>query len=472
MTLTAAATTTLSARTATVTIGGRSLLVTQAAGTLTIGQGRWSAAAGGGSQAVTVTASPGTVQWVATSNEAWLTLSSGSGTGSGSVTMIAAATTTVSTRSATVTIGGQELAVNQEGGQADLDVSLLQAPASAAPGQKMVVRVTTRNRGLIRASALTSTGLYLSADTALDAGDLRLRVTPADTVPALGSSDASSQIVEALVPSSVAGAAYLLACADANSVLSEQDETNNCRSVSVSIQRPDLRVRSLANPPANLSQGVVFQANATVENIGGRAGNSRLVFYLSIDKVVDGSDRILGQQATPDLDSGGTTTAPWNVQIPIDLSGGTYWLIACADARGEIAESDEANNCLASTGFGSIGVPDITVSSVGNIVQEGRLFQFKGTLQNVGTGASRLTNVETYLSVDRSRSRDDVALSKNGVNAILPSSSVTMTKLLTAPKTLRGSYYIVMCFDPDEVLSEEVNKANNCRSSVTAVTFP
>ena len=113
VTLTAASTTSTTTRTAIVTIGGKTLTVTQAAGTVTLSPTSWTAPAAGGATTVSVTVSPASVHWTAVSNQTWLTVSPPSGDGSGAATLTAAAKVGKSTKNATVTIGGLSVTVKQ-----------------------------------------------------------------------------------------------------------------------------------------------------------------------------------------------------------------------------------------------------------------------------------------------------------------------------------------------------------------------
>jgi hypothetical protein len=105
------------ARTGTLTVGGQTFTVTQAAApppcTFSIAPTAQSVADTGGSGSVALTASAATCAWTASANVAWLTLSSGaSGTGNGTVAFTVAVNTGPA-RSGTLTIGGQTFAVSQ-----------------------------------------------------------------------------------------------------------------------------------------------------------------------------------------------------------------------------------------------------------------------------------------------------------------------------------------------------------------------
>ena len=134
--------TTGSTRTGTLTIGGQTFNVTQngvttattGACTLSPTSALFSSSAQhtpfgdvGNKGTVAVTTSGSSSSWSATSNASWITIISGSsGTGNGTVTYSVSANTTGSTRTGTLTIGGQTFNVTQNGAtiQNDANTSL------------------------------------------------------------------------------------------------------------------------------------------------------------------------------------------------------------------------------------------------------------------------------------------------------------------------------------------------------------
>ncbi len=124
------------ARTATLTIGGKTVSVTQAAVAcsyaLSPASGSFTAAAGSGT--VTMTAPTGCA-WTATSSVSWLTVSTGaSGSGNGTVTYAATANTGVA-RTANLTVGGKTFAVTQATGCTyAVSPSNISAAATASSG--------------------------------------------------------------------------------------------------------------------------------------------------------------------------------------------------------------------------------------------------------------------------------------------------------------------------------------------------
>jgi len=103
-------------RAGTLTIAGQAFTVSQAAaacGAFSLSPASQSVSAAGGSLTVTVSGTTGCSR-TATSNAAWITVSSGaSGTGAGTVALSVATNTVASSRTGTVTIGGQTFTVTQ-----------------------------------------------------------------------------------------------------------------------------------------------------------------------------------------------------------------------------------------------------------------------------------------------------------------------------------------------------------------------
>lgn len=116
-----AANPTSSQRTATLTIAGQSVAVTQAAGigpicTFSVAPTSLSVGSAGGQNTVNVTASDPTCGWTATGTSA-LTVSPTSGTGSRSVTLTTSANTATTPRTLTAVIAGRSVTVTQSAAQ-------------------------------------------------------------------------------------------------------------------------------------------------------------------------------------------------------------------------------------------------------------------------------------------------------------------------------------------------------------------
>jgi Viral BACON domain/Putative binding domain, N-terminal len=115
VTMTAAANSALTSRSATMSVGGQTVTVTQAAACgYAASPSTVKMTASGDPTRVTITAPVGCA-WSATSTAAWLTVAGGPGSGSGSVTLSATPNTAVKARTATVTVGGQTVSVAEAG---------------------------------------------------------------------------------------------------------------------------------------------------------------------------------------------------------------------------------------------------------------------------------------------------------------------------------------------------------------------
>jgi hypothetical protein len=113
---------------------------------------------------------------------------------------------------------------------------------------------------------------------------------------------------------------------------------------------PDL-VESVKNPPPEVIAGRgSFTVADRALNQGTLAANpSTTRFYLSANTVKDRNDVLLtGTRAVPALAPGAYSTGTTTVTVPT-MAPGKFYLLACADDLGVVAEGAERNNCVAST---------------------------------------------------------------------------------------------------------------------------
>jgi hypothetical protein len=114
---------------------------------------------------------------------------------------------------------------------------------------------------------------------------------------------------------------------------------------------PDLAVAAAAEPAASVHVGGTLTLADRAANLGtAGAPPSTTRYYLSLDPVRNRPDRRLrGRRPVPALapgeESGGTVT----VRVPAGTVPALYFVLACVDDRKAATESDETNNCAAST---------------------------------------------------------------------------------------------------------------------------
>lgn len=110
---------------------------------------------------------------------------------------------------------------------ADLVMSTVSAPSSAPSGGLVDMTVLALNQGVAETGTF-AIGLYVSADSALDGGDLP--IAKCVNIPSRGAGEeggCSSSTAGPVRMPSLIGVYYLIAVADVDGVVPESDETNN-----------------------------------------------------------------------------------------------------------------------------------------------------------------------------------------------------------------------------------------------------
>jgi subtilase family serine protease len=349
-------------------------------------------------------------------------------------------------------------------------------PATAAQGKAFSVTDTVRNQGAAAAGSST-TRYYLSLDTLKSSADKLLSGTRSISTLAAGAS--STGTVTVTIPSSTAaGLYYLLACADDKSAVKESDETNNCLPAAgrVQVLVPDLTVAAVSDPPAAAVIGASFSASDTTLNQGAAASASSTTrYYLSLDMLKNSGDKLLsGTRSVPSLLPGAASPGTVTVTIPSSTAAGLYYLLACADDKAVLAESDETNNCRPSVGRIQVTVPDLVESAVSDppvAVPVGTGFAVTDTALNQGTGIAAISTTRYYLSADTSKGSSDLLLTgSRSVPSLAPGTSSAGTASVTVPAgAAAGLYYLLACADDTSLVTESSN-SNNCRASILRVS--
>ena len=358
------------------------------------------------------------------------------------------------------------------------EASVNNPPATINPGSVFTATDTVQNIGLATAPA-SSTRYYLSSDASWDAEDLLLGGSRSVLAMEPGTSFAGSAAVS-LPSSAPAGTFYLLACADDLQAIFESSETNNCAASPATTQiiRPDLTETAVSNPPATIAAGSFFSVTDTVQNVGnGASGGSSTRFYLSADSARDGTDTLLsGARAMGNLAVGGTSTGTISVTVPTASAPGTFYVLACADDTSLVIESDETNNCLASTSTIQVTKPDLVVTSISNPpagATVGSAFSVTDTTRNQGTGSASSSTTRYYLSLDGSKDATDRLLTgSRGVGILAAAASSTGTLNVSIPAgTPSGLYFLLACADDTSFVNES-SETNNCLASAAQVQIP
>src|SRR5712691_7668893 len=115
-------------------------------------------------------------------------------------------------------------------------------------------------------------------------------------------------------------------------------------------QRPDLVETAVSVAQSTVRAGSSLRVTDAARNRGGLAApRSTTGYYLSRDRARGPGDIRLGRRAIGSLRPQATARRSVSVRVPASASPGSYRVLACADDLHRIRESNELNNCRATT---------------------------------------------------------------------------------------------------------------------------
>jgi subtilisin family serine protease/uncharacterized membrane protein len=251
---------------------------------------------------------------------------------------------------------------------------------------------------------------------------------------------------------------YYYVVAAANS-LGESGDSNEA---SATPRAPsDLVVSAMSTPPP-AGAGLSFTVSVTTRNAaGGTANASTTALFLSTNALYDATDERIAEVAIGPLAGSASTTSNVDVTVPADVTAGSYYLIAIADADDAVEESIEANNSrVRALSIGpDLGISSMTVPSSGTA---GGTISVSTTVENDGGGSAASSTVTFFLSTNSTLDASDVALSgSRTVQALAAGATSSGSTILTIPSgTAVGSYQVIAKADGHDAIPE-TNEANN-----------
>jgi len=347
---------------------------------------------------------------------------------------------------------------------ADLQVTVITAPATAAAGGSISVADTTGNQGAAPAAA-SSTGFYLSTNGTVDAADVLLGSRSIGELPA-GATSSATTVLQ--IPANIAAGSYfVLGVADWNSAVAETLETNNSRSYAMPIGG-DLVVSTLTLAGGGAANGPMTVTDTT-KNQGAAVPQSETGFYFSINSTFEAADLLIGSRVVPALGTGATSTAPTQLTVPAGTLPGSYWVIAIADWRTAITESAESNNTR--TYSFRVG-PDLIVNTVTapTSVVAGTTISVTDMTWNQGGDTAPASGTAYYLSSNGTLDPGDVLLGTRTVPLLGPGISQSGSVSLVIPaSTAAGTYIIFAKADGNDSIAESL-ETNNTRTRSISIT--
>ena len=311
----------------------------------------------------------------------------------------------------------------------DLTVAALSAPPRGGAGLPVVVTDTTRNQTGVGPAAASATRFYLARSSVLAAGDPSIGER---AIPPLapGASNVGTTTLT-IPPATTAGAYFIVAKADGPGALLETLDGNNTRAAAIAIG-PDLAVTAMS-APATGGAGLPLTVTDTVTNqAGGAAASSTLRFYLSTNTTFGAGDVLLGSRLVPSLAPGANSPGSTSLTIPPGTAAGMYYIVAIADAAGEVAEINEANNTRAVV---VKVMPDLVVMALAApaSASAGATISVTDTTKNQGEGTAAATTTRFYLSTNATYDLGDVSLGSRAVPSLATLQASTATITLTIP---------------------------------------
>ena len=263
--------------------------------------------------------------------------------------------------------------------QPDLVVdNVTYSPPTPTLGSTVTFQVTVRNQGTASAGSFVVRlqGVGPSQDQSVASLAAGASVTRTFTLPLSTSPETFTAI------------------ADANGQVSESDEANNTRPVTVTgpVARPDLVVDAITYSPPNPTLGSTITFQVTVRNQGSASAGS---FVLRLQGAASYQDATVSSLA-----AGASTMRTFS--LPLSTSPETF--TATADANGQVSESDEANNTRPVTVTGPVARPDLVVDAITyspTTPTLGQTVTFQVTVRNQGSASAgsfvlRLQGVASY----------------------------------------------------------------------------
>jgi alpha-tubulin suppressor-like RCC1 family protein/subtilase family serine protease len=344
---------------------------------------------------------------------------------------------------------------------ADLVVTQVTVPDLLAVGASYSFVDSTLNRGT--GPSIASTTQYYVSPTPVKIAGYRLLTGNHDVgVLAAGETDTGS--VTVTVPSGVAaGSYYVLACADNLFKVAEENEVNNCVATAstITVGGADLVVTFTSDPPLQGGIGTTFPITDEVANVGTvAAGASVTRYWLSRDTLRNTGDELLTgdrERAVPALAPQETNRGTINsLKVPASVTPGFYYVLACADEGIRVAETNDGNNCTASTHTIGIGLPDLVVEGLAATAAfPGDTTTVSESTRNVGFAPALASSTRFYLSTDGTRSDDDPLLGSRAVESLAAGAASSGSSPFTiAFSVAPGSYFVIACADQDGVVTE------------------
>jgi subtilase family serine protease len=375
---------------------------------------------------------------------------------------------------------------------ADVVMQSISGPTSSFTGAAIDLNGSVQNVGSGQTSYYVYVYYYLSADQTYDAQDRYLGQINNGYLSG-GQSKSFSQSVT--IPTNLPpGRYYLLAVADRNNYVSEQDDPDNLNgnnkavgnAISITVGA-DVAMQTISGPTDSFT-GASIDLSGSVQNVGsGRTSYYVYVdYYLSTDQAYDSQDRYLGRINAGYLSAAQSQDFTQSVKIPANLTPGSYYLLAVADSNNYVLEQDDPDNlngnnkAVGNAISISVGA-DVAMASISgpSSAVAGSSISLNGSVKNVGSGeTSYYTYVQYYLSTDQTYDSQDRYLGQINNGYLVAGENKSFSQSVTVPANLTpGDYYLLAIADRNNYVIEQddpdnLNANNKAVGNIVTVSAP
>ncbi|MCF4969755.1 hypothetical protein CV014_22890 [Nostoc sp. CMAA1605] len=356
----------------------------------------------------------------------------------------------------------------------DLIVSNASAPTTGTLGKSIEVSWTVQNQGTTSASADWYDYIYLSNDQVFDANsDTYVTQELISTQTPLAANGSYTITRNINLPNVATGNRYLIFVADGSQQQGETNNTNNTRTVAISLNAPDLVVSNIIAPVESLS-GQSIDITWTVTNQGAATAEGTWWDRLYLVNSSNGAFiRDLGYFSfTGSIAAGASLERSQSLNLPLALTG-DYKVVVTTDNYGNIPEGtqNESNTTtdeqtlqirlspVPNLQVSSVTAPATAFSSQDTVVQ--------WTVTNVDTGATNapIWYDRVYLSLDQTFDDTDTYLGQTTNPSYLNvGDSYTNSLTVTLPRGIDSNYYFLVQTDAYNSVTEVGNEGDNFRA--------
>lgn len=358
---------------------------------------------------------------------------------------------------------------------ADLAPAILNAlPPTVTTGQSLDVESRIYNLGASKAQE-HSLEMVMSADNRFSANDLPLFKA---TISSLNPESSTQLTARVIVPASLEQARYyLILCSDPENVIVESNKTNNCISYALDVlaPKPDLVVQNGKVSSNSVPSGVTFDIGFTVANEGTTTspGFWSAIHISKNNNVLDGSDLLLGEINFPEgLQAGANKNGQFTISNRI--SPGNYSILVCADSQNKISESNEVNNCKATSVTITAPIADLITEQilVPNSFYLEDSQEVRIVFRNTGSARANPSRGQLMLLRNQGSKVEQYPLKTLFIPELAADASITLVeKFAVTDKSWLGQSSVSACIDDDGRVTES-NESNNCRESKLNVLEP